>query len=155
MPNFSARHMPTVSNDPDGCVWCTDGSCSFCDEPAPGALEQGLGPGSAMILYGDSRHDTAYYDVLSSAITNAFDIHSLVVMMSGPCTMKISFRCKCSPSMRQITFRCKMKASEPQVPPDVLVQMFMAKMSVDHIECHIWKLAPNVDLLQNHVDLTT
>jgi hypothetical protein len=155
MPNFSARHMPTVSNDPDGCVWCTDGSCSFCDEPAPGALQQGLGPGSAMILYGDSRHDTAYYDVLSSAITNAFDIHSLVVMMSGPCTMKISFRCKCSPSMRQITFRCKMEASEPQVPPDVLVQMFMAKMSVDHIECHIWKLAPNVDLLQNHVDLTT
>ena len=148
--------MPIVSNEPDECVWCVDGSCVFCDEPC--ALEQGLGHGSASAMTNNVdtiNHQETYYDVLISAITNAFDIHSLVVMMSGPCTMKISFRCKCSPSMRQITFRCKMKASEPQVPPDVLVQMFMAKMSVDHIECHIWKLAPNVDLLQNHVDLTT
>ena len=127
-------------------VWCIDGLCSFCDEPC--ALEQGLGHDftSAMNHHVDNRHDTTYYDVLISAITNAFDIHSLVVMMSGACTMSISFRCKCSPSVRKITFRCKMKASEPQMPPDVLVQMFMAKMSVDHIECHIWKLAPNVDL---------
>ena len=23
--------MPTISNDPDVCVWCVDGSCDFCD----------------------------------------------------------------------------------------------------------------------------
>ena len=63
--------------------------------------------------------------------------------------------CKCSPGMRQVTFRCKRKPSNPQVPSDVLVQMFIAKMSIDHIECRIWKLAPNVDHLRNHVNVST
>ena len=154
--------MPTVSNDPDECVWCVDGSCDFCDTAhalrEPCALEQGLGHGPAInhhqILVDGVDIDPPspiYYDVLISAITNALDIHSLVLMMNGACSMSISFRCKCSPSMQQITFKCKSKASDPQVPPDVLVQWFMAKMSVKHIECHIWKLAPNVDLLQNHL----
>ena len=140
-------------------MWCTDGSCDFCDEP--GALGQGLGPGSASALnhhvdiHPTINHQETYYNVLISAITNAFGIHSLVVIVSGACSMSITSRCKCSSSMRQITFRCKSKASDPQAPPDVLVQMFMAEMSVDHIECHIWELAPNVDLLQNHVNLST
>ena len=149
--------MPIVSNDPDECVWCVDGSCVFCDTAharEPGALEQGLGPGSASAINHHVDMDPPspiYYDVLISAITNALDMHSLVLMMNGACSMSISFQCKCSPSMQQITFKCKSKASDPQVPPAVLVQWFMAKMSVKHIECHIWKLAPNVDLLQNHL----
>jgi hypothetical protein len=157
MPNMSdGRHMPTVSNNCDMCVWCFDGSCDFCEDS--GALQQGLGPGPVIkhhqILVDGVDIDPpspVYYDVLISAITNALDIHSLVLMMNGACSMSISFRCKCSPSMQQITFKCKSKASDPQVPPAVLVQWFMAKMSVKHIECHIWKLAPNVDLLQNHL----
>ena len=47
MPNMSdGRHMPTVSNNCDVCVWCVDGSCDFCDTAhalrEPCALEQGL-----------------------------------------------------------------------------------------------------------------
>jgi len=164
MPTFSGRHMPSVSNDPDECVWCIDGSCDFCDSAyalrEPCALQQGNEPtiNHHQILVDTVDIDPpspVYYDVLISAITNALDIHSLVLMMNGACTMSIAFRCKCSTSMQQITFRCKSKASDPQVPPDVLVQWFMAEMAVKHIECHIWKLAPNVDLLQNHLNLST
>ena len=45
-PTFSGRDMPSVSNDPDECVRCIDGSCDFCDSAyalrEPCALQQGM-----------------------------------------------------------------------------------------------------------------
>ena len=94
MPNMSdGRHMPTVSNNCDVCVWCVDGSCDFCDTAhalrEPCALEQGLGHGPAInhhqILVDGVDIDPPspiYYDVLISANFEQI-VHEILIWASS------------------------------------------------------------------------
>ena len=150
-----------MTNNCDVCVWCHDGTCDFCEDryvvqginetASPAVLGQGHGaPSFDTMATTKATMAAAYYNTVVDKLQTAFDTHG-IALQSGACSMSIMFKCKCSTSPCRVTFRVKSKASDADVPPDVLVQWSMAKIAKKHIDCWIWKQPPNPSLLSNHL----